>query len=143
MSTRGRIAIVLSEGGILSNWIGHDAYIEGVGAWLDKFVTSRDEALKLIVGGGEICSLYCDKVGNPQVEYYDDVSQGDRWKAYTIEQQLIDDYESDVFMEYVYLFKDDAWFVYSRRYDEFVELKHVLEDISREYETRSMDEKFN
>lgn len=146
MSTRGRICVKLEEGGIISNWVGHDAYITGVGAYLNRFVTTYEQALKLITGGGEICSLYIDYIDDvdvPEVEYYDDVNIGFRWKAYTNEQQLIDDYESDVFMEYVYLFKDDVWFVYSRRYDEFVELKQVLEEIGREYETRSMNEKFN
>ena len=132
MSTRGRICVKLKEGGILSNWVGHDAYITGVGAYLNRFVNTYEQALKLITGGGEICGLYVDYVDGvdvPEVEYYEDVNIGFRWMAFTDGTALYTNHKEDVFCEYTYLFEDGEWYVLTNRNDKFIKLNEALQRI--------------
>ena len=132
MSTRGRICVKLEEGGIISNWVGHDAYITGVGAYLNRFIPTYEQALKLITGGGEICSLYvdyADGVDVPEVEYYNDVNIGFRWKAFADGAALYTNHKEDVSCEYTYLFEDGEWFVLTNRSDKFVSLSEALRQI--------------
>lgn len=135
MSTRGRICVKLEEGGIISNWVGHDAYITGVGAYLNRFVTTYEQALKLITGGGEICSLYIDYVDDvdvPEVEYYNDVNIGFRWKAFANSAALIENQMQEVSCEYTYLFDNGEWYVLPNHRDKFVPLSEALGRINKQ-----------
>lgn len=108
MGTRSNIAIEDKETKVITVVYCHwDSYLEGVGAELLEQYDSLDKVEELIKGG-DMSSLG---------DYYMNWKrEGETWeknkpKIYQNEYSLMYDLRGDVFIEYIYLFKDGKWFV--------------------------------
>jgi len=108
MGTRCNIAIEDKETKVLTvvycHWSG---YLEGVGAELLEQYDSLDKVKKLIMRGD------MSKLGD---YYIDWEREGETWeknkpRIYQNEYTLMSDLRGDVFIEYIYLFRDGRWFV--------------------------------
>jgi len=99
------IGVVDNAGQVHAVYCHFDGYINGVGQTLAKHWNSKDLAMKLIVGGGNMRSLgdsleTCEFFPNELFEMFD-----------SVDQFLSHMKDSDC--EYLYLFADDRWTVMS------------------------------
>lgn len=116
------------EQGIISIYHHWDGYPTGVGATLLEEFNDYEKALNLM-GFGDASSIN----GVPAT-FYNSWRPGEDWsftqpKQYENEDTFTENYKDDVFIEYIYLFKDGKWWVYSCYADnpEWEELAKVLE----------------
>lgn len=113
MGTRSNIAIEDKETKVLTVVYCHwDSYLEGVGAELLEQYDSLGMVEELI-NGGDMSSL-----GNHYAEMperldhpYNETWEDNKPKIFQNEYCLMSDLRGDVFIEYIYLFRDGRWFV--------------------------------
>ncbi len=114
MSTRSNIAIQKPDGTILSIYVHSDGYPDGVGQCLIDNYKTYISAEKLFRYGDasylgdtiEECSFYSrdwDRKEDPAKEYRD-------------EWMYMDAMKGDVFIEYIYIFKNDQWHVSTQKH---------------------------
>lgn len=124
MSTRSYIGRLLDDGRVEYIYCHFDGYVEGVGATLYDYHNTEDEA-KEIISFGSASSI--EKNTNPPENVYHDFDnkadgisvyyhrdRGEDWedtkpRYFDSEKSYWND--SDIFIEYYYLFKDGKWFV--------------------------------
>lgn len=109
MSTRSMIGVVDNAGQVSAVYCHFDGYLEGVGRTLAESWNSKEDAMRLIIGGGCMRALgdtleTCDFFENDLFEMFD-----------SVEQFL--SHMSDSDCEYLYLFVDGAWTVLSNVHD--------------------------
>ena len=124
MSTRSNIAIQKPDGTILSIYVHSDGYPDGVGQCLIDNYKTYISAEKLFRYGA---ASYLGSTLKECSFYHRD------WQRYLDKAHVHKNFESfkkfysgDVFIEFVYLFKDGQWLVsdnYSRSELEFVPVK--------------------
>ena len=113
MGTRSNIAIEDKETKVLTVVYCHwDGYLEGVGAELLEQYDSLDKVEELIKGG-DMSSLGDHYAQMPErAEYpYSETWEDHKPKTFQNEYTLMSDLRGDVFIEYIYLFRDGKWFV--------------------------------
>ena len=113
MGTRSNIAIEDKETKVLTVVYCHwDGYLEGVGAELLEQYNNLSMAEELIKGG-DMSSLGSHYAQMPErAEYpYSETWEDHKPKTFQNEYTLMYDLRGDVFIEYIYLFKNDKWFV--------------------------------
>ena len=124
MSTRSNIAIQKPNGTILSIYVHSDGYPDGVGQCLIDNYETYGSSLRLFEYGDasylgstiEQCSFY-------HRDWQRDLDKAHVHKNFESFKKF---YSGDVFIEFVYLFKDGQWLVsdnYSRLELEFVPVK--------------------
>ena len=115
MSTRSNIAIELEDKTILSVYCHSDGYISGVGKTLLENYNSFDKALKLIKMGG-ISSLGVNL--NETSFYCRDWGRKEEKKPVKYNNEFCKMYEmtGSGMIEFIYLFKNNQWYVSSSEY---------------------------
>jgi hypothetical protein len=134
MSTRSNIAVQLKDSTKVKVVYCHcDGYIQGVGKTLVENYKSYDDAISLLQFGG-ISSL-----GNnlKETSFYsrDWGRKDDNCTEYQNEFQFMYDMTGSTMIEYIYLFKDNKWFVSTSTYIPSKKLKNAY-DIGLNYWTK-------
>ena len=134
MSTRSNIAVELKDSKKVKTVYCHfDGYIQGVGQTLVENYKSYDDAVSLLQFGG-ISSL-----GNnlKETSFYsrDWGRKDDNCVEYQNEFAFIYDMTGSTWIEYIYLFKDNKWFVSTSTYIPSKKLKNAY-DIGISYWTK-------
>ena len=113
MGTRSNIAIEDKETKVLTVVYCHwDGYLEGVGAELLEQYDSLGMVEELIRGGdmSSLGSHYAQMPDRAEPPY-NETWENNKPKTYQNEYTLMSDLRGDVFIEYIYLFRDGKWFV--------------------------------
>lgn len=138
MSTRSYIAIENKDKTITTAYCHFDGYISGNGKTLLEHYQDK-EKIHLLISGGSFRALLSD-IKN--IEYYD--SRDDEPVIYKNEQELLDEVLNTnlgIHIEYIYLFKEDKWFVldsykYKRKEHKwcngFIELATLTKELNDE-----------
>ena len=134
MSTRSNIAVQLKDSTKVKVVYCHcDGYIQGVGKTLVENYKNYDDAISLLQFGG-ISSL-----GNnlKETSFYsrDWGRKDDNCTEYQNEFQFMYDMTGSTMIEYIYLFKDNKWFVSTSTYIPSKKLKNAY-DIGISYWTK-------
>ena len=115
------------EQGVISIYHHWDGYPEGVGETLVKEFNDYEKALNLM-GFGDASTI-----NGIDATFYNSWREGEDWsftqpKQYESEDAFENSFNGDVFIEYLYLFKDGEWFVKSQFADnpEWMPLRSVL-----------------
>lgn len=129
MSTRGLVGIIWPEGKISAVYLGHDAYIEGVGKILVENYNSEQQARKLLHSKFGICSMMSDF---DDIIFYDDVEVGTEYYRFKdlndIERRLVNN--SSIEYTYLYDTKDQKWkYLYHEYYWYLKDLQEVVDDV--------------
>ena len=103
MSTRSHIAYTKDKGEIVSTYCHSDGYLAYNGSILYAHYDNREQA-KALVDSGYLSSLSqtledCDR------------AHDDKPTTYNNEYSYMLEMNHDIFIEYIYLFKDGKWFV--------------------------------
>lgn len=109
MSTRSMIGVVDNAGQVAAVYCHFDGYLEGVGRTLAESWNSKEDAMRLIVGGGCMRALgdtleHCDFFENEPFEMFSSIDEFVGTMA-----------SSDI--EYLYLFVDGRWVVMSDHHE--------------------------
>ena len=115
MSTRSNIAIETKDGQVKAVYCHSDGYLSGVGKTLIQHYTNYDDVEKLINGGGisslgdnlNDTSYYCRDWGR---------KDEDKPMIYNNEYCMIFDMSGATMIEYIYLFKNNDWYVSDSKY---------------------------
>ncbi len=113
MGTRSNIAIEDKETKDITVVYCHwDGYLEGVGAELLEQYDSLGMVEELIRGGdmSSLGSHYAQMPDRAEPPY-NETWENNKPKTYQNEYTLMSDLRGDVFIEYIYLFRDGKWFV--------------------------------
>jgi len=116
MSTRSYIAIenIVSKK-ILATYVHSDGYPDGVGHTLISFYDTYDKALKLFDYGQ---ASYLGKTIEECCFYHRDMKRElDKTETYENEFFLMNDFKGDIFIEYIYLFRNNEWIVSSLKFE--------------------------
>jgi hypothetical protein len=112
MSTRSNIAIEDEKGKIHAIYVHSDGYPNGVGHCLLNHYSSFKVAKELFKFGNasslgstlKDCSFYARDWGRDE----------EKARTYNNEWSYLNEFNGDIFIEYVYLFKKNEWFVSSQ-----------------------------
>jgi len=141
MSTIGVIAVQSKNGSIKAVYNNADSYIEGVGIILHKYYNTTKKATELIKHGG--ISLLGSEIGekhdfnlpregyNWLPNYNKDTAINYKWcrfysrdngeelEMYNLknEKELLNEFGKESFAEFVYLFKNNQWYVKQNNVD--------------------------
>lgn len=139
MSICARIGLQLTDKTIKSVYCHQDGYLKYTGAILKEFYKDYDSVKALIdlgdlslVGetiGKEVdfdtyssIEAICDRKKNGEKEqtiaYHRDRKEPLRFECYNTIEDYIHEYSGSA--DYVYLFKDNKWYVYSDEIEEFI-----------------------
>ena len=108
MSTRSEIAIENKDGSISSVYCHSDGYIEHNGCCLNKYYNSHDLALSII--NQNDCSYLGETIEDSRF-YNSWRNENTKSKKYNNEACFMQDFNNDIFAEYIYLFKNNKWYV--------------------------------
>tara|TARA_R100000093_G_scaffold28329_1_gene15684 strand:- start:1105 stop:1524 length:420 start_codon:yes stop_codon:yes gene_type:complete len=108
MSTRSEIAIENKDGSINSIYCHSDGYIENNGYLLNKHYKSHKLALSIIKEND--CS-YLGKSIDESRFYNTWRNENTKAKKFKNESCFMQDFNNDIFAEYIYLFKNNKWYV--------------------------------
>lgn len=115
------------EQSVISIYHHWDGYPEGVGATLLEEFNDYEKALNLM-GFGDASTI-----NGIDATFYNSWREGEHWsftqpKQYESEDAFENSFNDDVFIEYLYLFKDGEWFVKAKFADnpEWMPLASVL-----------------
>ena len=108
MSTRSEIAIENKDGSISSIYCHSDGYIEHNGYLLNKHYKSYDLALSII--NQNDCSYLGETIEDSRF-YNSWRNENTKSKKYNNEACFMQDFNNDIFAEYIYLFKNNKWYV--------------------------------
>ena len=111
MSTRSYIGIELPDGKVKSIYVHSDGYISGVGKTLVDNYNTFEKAIKLFDFGDcsslgdtlEDCSFYSRDWNREE--------ENNQATTYNNEYLFYNSFKGDIFIEYIYLFKNDEWTV--------------------------------
>jgi hypothetical protein len=117
MSTRSEIAIEMEDKSIKSIYCHSDGYLEHNGVLLNRHYGSYDLALSII--NENDCSILGETIEKSR--FYNTWRDEDtKAREFHNEYHFMTEFGDDIFAEYIYLFKDDKWYV--------SELKFVKDD---------------
>ena len=108
MSTRSEIAVQKTDGSIASVYCHSDGYLEYNGVMLNKHYSTYDKALSIIEQND------CSSLGETIEEsrFYNSWRDEDtESKKFDNEYHFMQKFGDNIFAEYIYLFKDDDWYV--------------------------------
>jgi len=108
MSTRSEIAVENPDNSISSIYCHGDGYLEHNGVILNKHYASYGEALSIIEQND------CSSLGETIEEsrFYNTWRGEDtESKKFDNEYHFMEEFGNNIFAEYIYLFKDDNWYV--------------------------------
>ena len=108
MSTRSEIAIENKDGSISSIYCHSDGYIEHNGCCLNKYYNSYDLALSII--NQNDCSYLGATIEDSRF-YNSWRNENTKSKKFDNEKIFMRELSDDIFAEYIYLFKNDKWYV--------------------------------
>ena len=139
MSTRSNIAIQKPNGTILSIYVHSDGYPDGVGQCLIDNYETYGSSLRLFEHGDasylgstlKECSFY----------HRDWQRELDKAHVHKNFESFKKFYSGDIFIEFVYLFKDGQWLVSENYKNPELELVPVKEHISYSGENKGITEK--
>ena len=127
MSTRSTIGMVVDGGAVDTVYCHFDGYPEGVGATLALWTEHEDIAKMMELGdmsslGSALseCRFYHRDVGGGNTE------EETRKVTFAFLSECVEDQESDIYIEYLYLFADDQWWIRALRGAGFYRLKDAL-----------------
>ena len=133
MSTRSNIAIQLPDGKLKVIYVHSDGYPYGVGKILHDHYTTYDKAKELFDFGD---ASYLDNAID-KCSFY-----GRDWKreknparTYRNEYLYMADMRGDIPIEYIYLFKDNNWFISTGAYVDSKDLKNSYDNSGISYWT--------
>jgi len=127
MSTRSYIGIKLPKKDTIKGiYVHSDGYIMGVGKTLVENYNKFYKAIQLFSYGD--CSSIRDTIDSCSF-YSRDWGRDEESKVheYNNEWCFYENFKGDIFIEYIYLFKDDNWYV-SEMYSNKVTDKNVIEE---------------
>lgn len=107
---------VETNGNYMGIYCHHDGYVEGVGKELLEHYNSYDKAKNLIIPGN------CSSVHSSDADYYTDYGE-----TYERNKPKMYNENPGVMQEYLYVFENNEWFVYSNRIKGKT-VKEVLEE---------------
>ena len=108
MSTRSEIAVEIKDGSISSIYCHSDGYLEYNGKILKNYYNSY------ILASDIINQNDCSSLGETIEEsrFYNTWRNEDtKAKNFDNEYLFMERFSNDIFAEYIYLFKDDKWYV--------------------------------
>tara|TARA_Y100000593_G_scaffold33771_1_gene66321 strand:- start:495 stop:1046 length:552 start_codon:yes stop_codon:yes gene_type:complete len=107
MSTRSYIAVEQPNKQVHSIYCHFDGYLEGVGNHLLKYWNSEELANKLI-SFGDISSV---PSSTDEIEMSEQAYDNENGKAseHATEYHMITGLNGDIFIEYIYIWKDESW----------------------------------
>ncbi len=109
MSTRSEIAIQMKDSEEVKSIYCHsDGYIEHNGIILNDHYNSYDLALSII--NQNDCSFLGETIGESRF-YNSWRDEGTKHKTFLNEWDFMQTFNHDIFAEYLYLFKNNEWFV--------------------------------
>ena len=124
MSTRSNIAIQKPDGTILSIYVHSDGYPDGVGQCLiDNFKTYISAEKLFRYGDASYLGSTLKECSFYHRDWHRDLDKADVHKNFESFKKY---YASDIFIEFVYLYKDGQWLVsdnYSKPELDFVPVK--------------------
>jgi hypothetical protein len=108
MSTRSEIAIENKDGSISSIYCHSDGYLEYNGHILNNHYNSYELASSII--NQNDCSSLGETIEDSR--FYNTWRNEDtKSKKFDSEFHFMQEFEHNIFAEYIYLFKDDKWYV--------------------------------
>lgn len=125
MSTRSQIAMEMPDKTIRSVYCHSDGYLEGVGMTLMEFYRDPAKVEQLIALGG-ISSLgaeigkkhpFDQRGGNVVTAYHRDRGEELEIAVNVDRDEFTDQFSKNIGSEYLYLFRDGTWYMYSRHDD--------------------------
>ena len=123
MSTRSIIAIEQEDKKIKSVYCHYDGYLEGVGAILENNYSDYEQINKLLK-----CSMSSLGTTPEQTRYYNENNEHDKPVVYNNEFCFMNDFKADIFIEYIYLFKNGSWFCSKMQSLNIEHRKNIYED---------------
>ena len=108
MSTRSEIAIQNKDNSISSIYCHWDSYIAGVGSILNKHYGSYELALSIIEQND--CSSLGETIKESRF-YNTWRNENTKSKKFDDEYHFMENFKDDIFADYIYLFKNDRWYV--------------------------------
>ena len=128
MSTRSYIGIELPDGKVKSIYVHSDGYISGVGKTLVDNYNTFEKAIKLfdfgdcssLAGNLEDCSFYSRDWNRKE--------ENNQTKIENNEYLFWDSFKGDIFIEYIYLFKNNEWTVSEMSSHNNFERQKYIED---------------
>jgi len=110
MSTRSMIGVVDNAGQVSAAYCHFDGYLEGVGRTLANHWNSKEDAMRLVIVGGNMRAL------GDTFDSCDFFLDNDPFDMYSSIDEFVDEM-SDSDCEYLYLFVDGCWVVMSNVHD--------------------------
>lgn len=108
MSTRSEIAVMHPNGTISSIYCHSDGYLEHNGHLLNNFYRSYELASSIIEQND--CSVLGETIEESRF-YNSWRNENTQSKQFDDEKSFMDVFSDDIFAEYIYLFKNDKWYV--------------------------------
>ena len=147
MSTRSEIAIERLDKSILSIYCHSDGYIEHNGVLLQNHYNSLRLARSIVERND--CSVLGETL--EESRFYNDWRDEDtRAKKFDSVRSFMKEFDNNIFAEFIYLFKNNAWYVselkfvddekYKDRWDNYIAYHtkfRLLRDVIQEVENNS------
>ena len=133
MSTRSNIAIQLPDGKLKVIYVHSDGYPYGVGKILHDSYNTYDKAEKLFNFGD--ASYLDDTIESCSFYGRDWERKMDPAREYRNEYCYMADMRGDIHIEYIYLFKDNNWFISCGEYIDGEKLKNSYDNAGLSYWT--------
>ena len=133
MSTRSNIALVKGGGTVEAIYCHHDGYPEGIGQTLAKCYGEEEEVAAMLDLGDmsiladtlETCVFYHRDFGG------ENTAENTRAVRYASLAECVAAQDGGVYIEWLYLFADDCWWVRALRGDGFYRLADVLSAVEQ------------
>ena len=109
MSTRGEIAIRMEDGTYRGIGCQHDSYPSHLGEVLFENYNT-EEKVNALIDRGEASSI--DKTLD-ECCFYADNGEKLRIDAYPSREALVQECNNDIFMEFLYIWENDKWYIYA------------------------------
>ena len=110
MSTRSEIAVEYSDGSIKSIYCHSDGYLSYNGVCLNTYYNTKEKAESIIEQGD--CSILKQTIDKSRF-YNTWRNENTKAKTFNSEYAFMKYFQSDIFAEYIYLFKNGKWLVSS------------------------------
>ena len=145
MSTRSEIAVENEDGSIKSIYCHSDGYIEYMGVLLNNYYNDFEKAKEII--NENDCSMLSTTINKSRF-YNSWNGENTKAKEFTDLKDLMNHFQNDIFVEYIYLFRKGIWFVSKLKFidnpvdnyhhcisyhTKFIPLSHLLSVIDKPY----------
>jgi len=123
MSTRSIIAIEQQDKKVKSVYCHYDGYLKGVGQTLLNNYNDYETIDKLLK-----CSMSSLGETIEQTNYYNENNEHDKPVIYNNEYCFMYDLRADMYIEYIYLFKNQRWYCSKTETMSIEHRKNIYED---------------